>query len=128
MPTTPRTALSPIRALRDELRALFADMPDAAGREGRVAVDVVDEPRSVEIRIDVLGLGPDSLEVEVDGDMLRLRGSRVVEDDFGSGGSRNRRRRRWHFVRAIQIPPELRVETADATYDHGLLTVKLRKR
>ena len=116
---------------RDELHALFRDLAPQAWQGalgGSVAVDVVDQPDRVEIRVDLMGVGPDRLVVEVEGDMLRLQGSRLVEVDEKAGGARFTQRRRRHFLRGIQLPPILRPETVEAVLAHGLLTIVVLKR
>lgn len=129
MKTRTSAAPSAISLLRDELHSLFADVPapTARGRHG-VAVDVIDGAGEVEIRMDLLPLAPDDLVVEVDGDVLRLKGSRLIEVDEGGESLRTHLRKRWHFLRGIQIPPELDAASATAHYAHGQLTVILRKR
>lgn len=120
---------SALSLLRDELHALFSDVhaPATRGRAG-VAVDVVDGPHGVEIRLDLLALAPDDLAVEVEGDILRLTGSRIIEADESVATSRLHVRKRWHFVRGIQLPPELDPASAVTHYGHGQLTIQLRKR
>jgi HSP20 family molecular chaperone IbpA len=115
--------------LRDGLHALFSDLhaPATRGREG-AAVDVVDGTQGVEIRIDLLALAPDDLVVEVDGDILRLTGSRIIEADESMATSRLHVRKRWHFRRGIQLPRELDPASAVTHYAHGQLTIRLRKR
>ena len=122
-------AQSSLSLLRDELHALFADVPATTSRgHAGVAVDVVDSPRFVEIQLDLLPLAPDDLVVEVEGDILRLRGSRLIEAEESAASSRHRLRKRWHFLRGLQLPPELNPASATARYEHGLLTVKIDKR
>jgi HSP20 family protein len=119
-----------VRMLRDEMRSLFSDLPSSGLHDGEspVAVDVVDRPDSVVIRIDMLGFAPDELEVEVEGDMLRLRGSRIIEVDQGTPGTHRTQRKRWHFVRGIQLPAILAPQSAEARHVHGLLTITVDKR
>lgn len=117
--------------LRNELHALFRDLGPQGWQGalgGSVAVDVVDQPDRVEIRVDLMDVGPDRLVVEVEGDMLRLEGSRLVEVDEKAGGGRFTQRRRRHFLRGIQLPPILRPETVQAELAHGLLTIVALKR
>lgn len=120
---------SPLSVLRDELHALFADVPAfTSRRRDGVAVDVVDAGRSVEIRLDLLPLAADDLVVEIDGDILRLRGSRLIEADESAADTRVHVKKRWHFLRGIQLPTELDPLSATTHYAHGQLTVTIRKR
>jgi HSP20 family protein len=134
MPARTSSRLSAqLKAFRDELYGLVRDLGAAtrstpADPSMAPAVDVVEYDDRVEIRLDLMGFGPDELVVEVEGDILRLRGSRLLEVEEAAQGERFAQRRRRHFLRGIQLPPFLRPETVEARYDQGLLTIHVRRR
>ncbi len=120
-----------LRMLRDELHALFRDLDPGRSRFGGAegpAVDVVEIDTRVEIRIDLMGVSPDELVVEVEGDMLRLRGARRLEVEEQTRGDRWAERQKRRFLRGIQLPSVLRPETMEARYEHGLLTITFEAR
>ncbi len=120
--------------LRDELRSLFRDLDEsmlssggskAGPAAGPPAVDAIQTPAGVEIRIDLLATAPSTLSVEVDGDDLIIRGSRRIETEEQAGHARQADQRVRHFARRIQIPRDLVPRDLEASYAHGLLEIRL---
>jgi HSP20 family protein len=118
--------------LRAELKALFRDLNEVPWSPGGTteapAIDVLDLPGGVEMRIDLSAVGPDQMTVEMAGDMLRIRGGRRVEEETTAGAGRQASRRRRQFLRGLQLPATLRPESLEATLTNGLLTITLEKR
>jgi len=117
--------------LRDEFRTLFKDLNDVPWTEGSSAtppaVDVIDTPSAVEVRVDLLAFGPTTLSVDIDGRDLTIRGSRRVELEEKAGGSRRAKHRVRHFLRQIELPRDLGSVGCAATYRSGLLEIVLTK-
>jgi len=118
--------------LRAELKALFRDLNEVPWSPGGTteapAIDVLDLPGGIEMRIDLSAVGPDQMTVELAGDMLRIRGGRRVEEEATAGAGRQASRRRRQFLRGMQVPASLRPESLEATLVNGLLTITLEKR
>ncbi len=129
---TTDTQKSDAQRLRAELKALFRDLNEIPWSPGGTteppAIDVLDLPDGIEIRIDLSAVGPERMTVEMAGDMMRIRGGRQVEEEATAGAGRQASRRRRQFLRGLQIPPTLRPETLEATLTNGLLTITLEKR
>jgi HSP20 family protein len=129
VPVRSAKPLSSLSLLRDELRALFRDMNEVPGlgRPGASppAVDVIETPATIEIRIDLLDVAPDKLSVGIEGDMLAVRGARRIQAEEKAGHARLADDRVRHFSRRIQIPRDLRVRDLTASYKHGLLEITL---
>lgn len=76
---------------------------------------------------EVPGLDRDSLTVEVQDNRLRLAGERTA--DTGEGVSVHRRERATgEFDRTVTLPVEIDRDSAEATYEHGILRVELSPR
>jgi HSP20 family protein len=91
------------------------------------AMDVAEDDKAVTYRVDLPGLGPKDVEVEVSGDRLSIRGTRREERTEGEGGRERRERFVGSFARTVTLPPYADGEKAEASYDKGVLTVTAPK-
>lgn len=101
--------------------------PDAADWP---AMDVSEDDKAVTFRLDVPGLGPKDVEIEVSGDVLTVRGTRSEEHSVGAdrGNGRPRRERfTGSFARAVTLPAGVDGAKVEASYDRGVLTVTAPK-
>lgn len=95
--------------------------------EGQLTVDMYQTPDNIIIKTMVAGVRPEDLDISITRDMVTIRGKReeshiVSEEDYFS------KELYWGtFSRTITLPAEIEVEEADASEDHGLLTIKLPK-
>src|SRR5690242_18917665 len=85
-PRQSRSLLSPFRALRDEFDELFNRLSaDWDGKwmthEVRPACDLSETADSFQVRMDVPGIKPDDISVQVTGDMLSICGERKEEKE-----------------------------------------------
>ena len=90
------------------------------------ALDVTEDEKAVTYRVDVPGLGPKDVDVEVSGDRLSIRGTRSEEHEVGNGRGR-RERFIGSFSRSVILPADADGEKVEATYDKGVLTVTAPK-
>lgn len=120
-----------IDRLRSEMEELFADLCQVprlvAPRRGfRPRVDVyrTEDPPTVTIVVELAGIDPGEVELAVADGMLIVRGKRRrdagqgrtyqhVEIDYGA------------FERRVALDEPVDSEAADATYERGLLTIRL---
>jgi len=95
--------------------------------EGELTIDMYQTPNDVVIKTMVAGVKPDDLDISITRDMVTVRGKReekhiISEEDYFS------KELYWgSFSKTITLPAEIEVEEAEATEDHGLLTIKLPK-
>jgi HSP20 family protein len=102
--------------------------------EGAVAgfmppADVVVDDDGVTVHMDVPGLNAESLEIELENDVLTVRGERrpphATED--GERGVRRIERRFGKFERSLRIPHGLDPDAIDASLADGVLTLRIPK-
>ncbi|PIP86761.1 hypothetical protein COV42_01400 [Candidatus Campbellbacteria bacterium CG11_big_fil_rev_8_21_14_0_20_44_21] len=95
--------------------------------EGQLTVDVYQTPAEIIIKTMVAGVKPDTLDLQISRDMITIKGSRhnsneIREDDYFY------QELFWGtFSRTILLPAEIDIEGAEATEEHGLLTLRLPK-
>ena len=96
-------------------------------KEGELTVDVHQTADKIILKTMVAGVRPADLDISITRDMVTIRGKReeersVKDEDFFY------RELYWgSFSRAITLPQEVEIDTAEAVEKHGLLILKLTK-
>jgi len=93
------------------------------------SMDVAETDSAVEVRLDLPGVKPDDIDIQVDGGVLTIRGERNEE------ASEEDKRRNYHrverrygsFARTLTLPCGVQEDEAAAEYKDGVLTVVLPK-
>jgi HSP20 family protein len=79
------------------------------------------------VRFEVPGIAPETLAIESRGRSLTISGKREISAP--AGGSFHRRERTGgEFSRSVQLPEDLDLSQAEATYKHGVLTIRVPKK
>ena len=112
------------------LRTLLADAPDAgAPRSWTPAVDWEDRGDHYVVRADLPGIKPADVGIELDHDVLRIKGERRAEPAPEGGDARRRRIERAHgvFERSLRLPEDADPDAVEARGEHGVLHVRIGK-
>jgi HSP20 family protein len=118
--------------LRAELDKLFQDLLAASETTQRSgwtpALDVIDAGRSLLILVEVAGLQPADLRIEVEGATVRIKGRRKL-DFTGAGAMRFHclERPEGKFVRQVEIREPVDFRHATASLRDGVLRLELPK-
>ena len=127
-------SLDPFRALRmdfDQLWDEFFDMsrlPSVGGMEFNPSVDVSETGKQIVVRADLPGLDEKDVELEINGDILTLRGERVEEKEDGEDeNSRVVERSYGRFERSMRLPFTPGDDDVETHFKKGVLTVKVKK-
>ncbi|HEV2295404.1 MAG TPA: Hsp20/alpha crystallin family protein [Tepidisphaeraceae bacterium] len=96
---------------------------------GWPAIDTAEDENSYTVRVDVPGIDPKDVELEVSGNVLSIRGSRQDEwsDENKKRGIIRRERRSGSFLRSLPLPDYVDAEKVEARYENGTLTVMAPK-
>lgn len=99
------------------------------GARATLPYDLLERADAVELRVALPGVDPNRLEVTVNQGVLTLKGERrfYTEDE--------ERQYTWHvrglptgaFQLAVTLPTDVNAEEAQASYEHGVLTIRLPK-
>jgi len=95
--------------------------------EGELAIDLYQTPSEIILHAMVAGVRPEDLEISINREMVTIRGKReriraVTHDNYFF------KELYWGtFSRTIVLPEEIDVEAAEATSQHGLLSIRLPK-
>lgn len=98
-----------------------------SGRGVYPPVNVFSDKDGYVVKMEVPGMSPENVNVEAHGRTLTISGKR--EATTPQGGSFHRRERRnGEFSRSLQLPADLDLAQATATYKQGMLTVHIPKK
>ena len=90
-------------------------------------LDIAESPEAFEITVDLPGVKPEDVKVEMQDGMLTISGKRETVRDQKEKNYHRVERTSGSFYRSIALPAEVDVEKIDASCDHGVLHVKLPK-
>ena len=130
------TPFAEFARLQSQLDRVF-DQPAASRLEGRKsleevfrpAVDVVEDAEKILISADLPGLAQEDVELNVDRDVLTLKGARKLER-LASETEHYRRYERTAgaFERSFRLPPTVNPEKIEASMKDGVLKLTLPKK
>lgn len=123
---------APFWSLRDEMDSLINRFSDdwSGGwlTQGfDASLDMSETNDAIEVRMDVPGIKPEEIEVEVIGNQLRISGERKEETEEKSKTYHRIERHSGSFSRAVTLPCEVKENQVRADCENGVLTVSLPK-
>lgn len=121
----PLTSYDPFTQEFDRLaRRVFGTTNGAVSRRSVMPMDVIRRKDEVELRFDLPGIDPESLEVTVDRGVLTVSAKRAEE--YAEGENPYRRERvMGTFTRRVSLSDTIDSEKIDAGYTNGVLSVRL---
>jgi len=90
-------------------------------------VDVIDDGDALRIVAELPGLSREDVELEVVEDMLVLTGEKRIESKSDEKGCYRVERAFGEFQRAIPLPSGVDLDRAEASFENGVLTVRVPK-
>ncbi|GBD42579.1 Spore protein SP21 [bacterium HR40] len=90
-------------------------------------LDLVETDEEYRVIVELPGVDPSDVTVEVRGDLLVVRGEKKAEQEEKAENRYVVERRFGRFERCIRLPAAVDLEKAEATYDKGVLTIRLPK-
>jgi HSP20 family protein len=109
------------------LFASLFDTPTADYRKWVPAVDVVENEDHYLLKADLPGLSEDDVSIEVEDRVLRLSGQRKAEHETKQEGYYRLERATGTFSRSLRLPAGLDATAIEATFDNGVLEVRIPK-
>ena len=112
----------------------FFDAPtEARGKRADVnwspAIDVTEDKDKIVLQADVPGLAEKDVDIQIEKDVLTLRGERALERKSDDGEHHYRYERvSGQFVRSFTLPPTVDTEHVTAAIKDGVLTLTLPKK
>ncbi len=120
--------------LRREMDRLFDRLsewrpPFFRGEESKwmPTVDISETSKEIIVKAELPGIDPNDIDVSVTGNTLKIQGERKQETEEEGENFHKIERSYGAFLRPIQLPAEIDPDKVKATYDKGVLTLKMPK-
>lgn len=92
------------------------------------AVDVHEDEEALVLRAELPGVKREDIDIQVDGNVLTLKGERKLEKEQESRRYHRIERSYGSFVRQFQVPTNIDATAIDAELNEGVLTLRLPKK
>jgi len=92
------------------------------------AVDVREKPDQLVLTAELPGIDDKDVDIEIDGNVLALRGRRTFEKETREEGYLHVERSYGSFCRAFTLPPNAATDKIKAEHEDGLLRIMIPKR
>lgn len=122
-------SLRDVMSLREEVNRLFGrTLGEGAGAAvWTPAVDVFDTKDAIVLKAELPGLSPEDIDVEIDENVLTIKGERRFQEALEDGRYYRLERSYGHFSRSLTLPQGVRGEAVQASFDQGVLEVRVPK-
>ena len=91
------------------------------------AIDVFDTKDAVVLKAELPGMNPDEIHIEVEDNVLTVRGERRFEEKVDEDRYYRVERRFGSFQRSLALPQGMRPADINANYEDGILTITVPK-
>lgn len=125
---------SELVTLRQAMDRLFDDTVyrpisaySGAGDYARLPLDVRTTPDSLLVEASLPGYSPEDVEITVENGTLTIRAEDRAEDSREEGGWVVREISRGSVMRTVTLPTGLEADKAEATFEHGVLKLRIPK-
>jgi HSP20 family protein len=115
-------------SVQSQLDRLWSGLSESRRTEAWLpAVDVFDTKEAVVLKAELAGMNIDDIDIEVDDNVLTIKGERRFEEKVDEDRYYRVERRFGSFQRSLALPQGVKVDDIVADYDDGVLTVTVPK-
>jgi HSP20 family protein len=112
----------------DQFNRLWRGVADGKLQESWLpAVDVFDTKEAVVLKAELAGMKPDDIQIEVEDNVLTIKGERRFEEKVEQDRYYRVERRFGSFQRSLALPQGVKADDIQAGYEDGILTVRVPK-
>jgi HSP20 family protein len=128
----PARELSSLQTEMNRLFGTFLDPPTGGVANGGVRrwvppMDLVETEDHYVLRADLPGVSDDDVDIELEDNVLTVSGEREVEHEGRKEGYYRVERSFGRFSRSLTLPEGVDAEAIAASFDHGVLEVRIPK-
>ncbi|MCG3132693.1 MAG: hypothetical protein FLDDKLPJ_03559 [Phycisphaerae bacterium] len=91
-------------------------------------IDLADTESAIEVKVEVPGVEPKDIDIEVADNVLFIRGQKVRDREEKKRNYYYAEREHGSFSRSIPLPTSVNADKVDAMFKDGVLTVTLPKK
>lgn len=122
----------PLHALQEEMQDLFSQVLGNGGDAWLTggcapSLDLSETDQAVDVRMDVPGIKSDDIDIQLNGNLLTVSGTRKEEKEEKGRTFHRLERRCGSFSRSVTLPCAVKEDKIDAQYHDGVLTISLPK-
>jgi HSP20 family protein len=110
-----------------EIDKFFEELGGLGQTSRDLAADVYEDNGNVIVEMQMAGIDPDNVDINVEGDHLRVSGSREEEHETEDRNYYAKEIRRGSFERIIHLPVAVNPEQTKAEVTNGVLKITLPK-
>jgi HSP20 family protein len=99
-----------------------------SGWEFGPPVDILEDDQKLTFKVEAPGIDGKDIKVEVENNVLRVRGERKMEKDVKEENFRRMERHYGAFSRSFTLPSTVDPEKIEANYTQGVLAIGMPKR
>lgn len=121
-------------SLRDAMDRLFEDSfigPRwgwlAPASAANLAINMYETKNEVVVKAALPGVKPEEVEVTITGNTLTISGESKEENEVKEKDYMRKERQFTSFTRSVTLPDGLKADQADASFEKGVLTLKVPK-
>ena len=112
----------------DQVNRLWRGVADGKRQESWLpAVDVFDTKEAVVLKAELAGMKPDDIQIEVEDNVLTIRGERRFAEKVEEDRYYRIERRFGSFQRSLALPQGVKADDIQASYEDGILEVRVPK-
>jgi HSP20 family protein len=128
----PAREISSLQSEMNRLFNTFFDTPTTGGNGGAArrwvpSMDLVETDEHFVLRADLPGLSQDDVAIELEDNVLTLSGERKAEHEEKKEGFYRLERSFGQFRRSLTLPEGVDADAIAATFDRGVLEVRIPK-
>ena len=90
-------------------------------------MDIFDTDQAIVLRAELPGLTAEDIDIEIDDNVLTLKGERRFEETVEEGRYYRLERAYGHFQRNVTLPQGVKADEISASFDNGVLSVRVPK-
>jgi len=132
MPGLPfRPGISPWQALqqlREQMDDILGSTFGVSTGEWAPPIDLDERDDEFVLTAELPGLRPEDIDLEIDGDVLTLRGEKKEDREEKEGERYYYERRYGSFLRRVTLPQSVDPDQVRANFQNGILRVTMPKR
>jgi len=125
--------LRDVLSMQNRLNSLFQEYNRGEGDALTTAafappVDVYEDEHKIVLKLEVPGLKESDLDIQLENNVLTVKGERKFEKDEKEENFHRIERRYGNFTRSFTLPQTVDAGVVKANYENGVLTISLAKK
>ncbi len=117
----------PFRDFERNVGSLFSGVPRRARYSAYPLVNIWGNNEGLSLEAEIPGADPDKLNISVEGNRITISGTREAGGKEEETSFHRRERETGSFKREFELPYDVEAEKIDASYEMGVLTVRMSR-